>query len=446
MTKKMYIGTIVAGAGSHVGGWRMPEAQFGSTNFEHLENAVNIAERGKFDFAFFADAVNSGPGSNASTIVRFEPLALLGALDARTSNIGLVATVSSTYSEPYNVARSLDTIDHISGGRVGWNVVTSVTPAAAQNFTLEDQPSHSDRYERAEEYVQVTKGLWDSWEDDALVGDKALGVCVDMDRMGYLNHHGKYFHVKGPLNITRSPQGYPVIFQAGASDRGIAFAGATAEVVFTAQQTQEETNEFTRRLRDAAEAAGRPRDAVKVLCCVCPIIGKTREEAQQRLAQVGAMIDPVAAIGVLSERLGYDMNQYDLDELLPDLPLSTTSGSQGHARQLLSIAKRQKMTLRQLRDYAAASSGHRLIIGTAKDVADDLEDWSKCGVTDGFAVMSPTLPGSLLQFVDEVVPILVERGLFRADYEGTTLRDHLGLLRPSHPRNKAQDRPAVTAG
>lgn len=434
MPKKMHLGTILLGTGSHVAGWRMPEAQFGSENLELIRSVVRTVERGKLDFVFFADAVNTGLDAHPGMMLRLEPLTLLAALAMCTSRIGLVATVSTTYSEPYNVARAFASIDHLSKGRAGWNVVTGSSPDAAANFGKDEHPPHEERYAIAEEYVRVAKGLWDSWEDGALVGDKEKGIFVDPAKMHELNHRGTHFKVKGPLNISRPPQGHPVIFQAGASDRGIAFAGATAEVVFAAQQIPEEALGFADKLRDAAEAAGRSRDSIKIVCGVSPVIGRTEEEAREKVARLGTLVDPLAAMRVLSDRLGHDMSRYPLDEPVPELPPS--SMMQGHAVQLSSIARRHEMTLRQLRDYAAASSGHRLLMGTPTQVADDLEHWFRCGAADGFAIMSSHLPAPIEQFVNEVVPILVERRLFRSEYEGTTLREHLGLGRPAHPADR----------
>jgi N-acetyl-S-(2-succino)cysteine monooxygenase len=431
MSKTMHLGMILLGTGSHVAGWRLPEAQFGSQNLGLINRIVQKAEAGRLDFVFFADAVNTGLDAHPGMMLRFEPLTLLAALSMTTSHIGLVATVSTTYSEPYNIARAFASIDHLSNGRAGWNVVTGSSPDAAANFSSDKHPPHEERYAIAEEYVEVAKGLWDSWEDGALVGDKASGTFVDGSKMHELNHVGAHFSVKGPLNITRPPQGYPVIFQAGASDRGLEFAGTTAEVVFAAQQIQEEAIAFGNKLRDKAVAAGRSRDAIKVVCGVSPIIGKTEEEAKAKVAELAGLVDTKAAMRVLSDRLGHDMSQFPLDEPLPDLPPSGMM--QGHAIQLTSIARRKNMTLRELRDYTAVSSGHRLLIGTAEQIADDLESWFRSGAADGFAIMSSYLPGPPEQFVDEVVPILVKRGLFRAEYEGTTLRDHLGIARPDHP-------------
>jgi N-acetyl-S-(2-succino)cysteine monooxygenase len=431
MANHMHLGMILLGAGSHVAGWRLPEAQFGSQNLPLLQHVVRKAEAGKLDFVLFADAVDTSLDAHPGMMLRFEPLTLLAALAMSTSHIGLVATVSTTYSEPYNIARAFASIDHLSRGRAGWNVVTGSSPGAAANFSRDRHPPHEERYAIAEEYVQVAKGLWDSWEEGALIGDKATGAFVDPAKMHELNHVGRHFSVKGPLNITRPPQGYPVIFQAGASDRGLDFAAATAEVVFAAQQMQEEAIAFGRKLRDRTEAAGRPRDAVRIVCGVSPIIGRTEAEAKAKVAELAAMLDPKVAMRVLSDRMGHDMNQFPLDGPVPELPPSGMM--QGHAIQLASIARRRKLTVRELRDYAAVSSGHRLLVGTAEQLADDLESWFRNGAADGFAIMSSYLPGPAEQFVDEVVPLLVARGLFRAEYQGRTLRENLGLARPAHP-------------
>ena len=441
MQRQMHLGSLSHGVGSHVAGWRMPDAESQKEVFELVARSVLTAERGKFDFVFFADAVNTGADAAPMFVVRFEPLTLLGALSVVTERVGLVATVSTTYSEPYNVARMLASLDHLSRGRIGWNVVTGSSPDAAANFSRDKHPPHTERYAMAEEYIAVTKGLWDSWEDGALVADKQSGLYIDAGKMHTLNHVGRYYAVQGPLNASRPPQGYPVIFQAGASDRGLELAGATAEVVFATQSFQEEAIAFSTKLRDCAEAAGRPRDAIRVLLGVSPIIGDTEQEAKDIVAQLGAMVDHVAAMRVLSDRVGIDLNAYDLDGPLPALPPSTMM--QGHARVLESIARRQNLTIRQLRDYAAVSSGHRVLMGTATQVADDLESWFRAGACDGFAIMTPYSPQPFERFVDEVVPILVQRGLFRKEYEGLTLREHLGLARPAHPAVVAKARSAA---
>lgn len=441
MQKQMHLGSLSHGVGSHVAGWRMPGAETEKENFDLVARAVRTAERGKFDFVFFADAVNTGADAAPMFVVRFEPLTLLGALSVVTDRIGLVATVSTTYSEPYNVARALASLDHLSRGRIGWNVVTGSSPDAAANFSRDKHPPHDERYAMAQEYLEVVKGLWDSWEDSALVGDKQTGQFIDTGKLHVLNHVGRYYQVAGPLNASRPPQGYPVIFQAGASDRGLELAGATAEVVFATQSFQEEAIAFAGKLRDCAEKAGRPRESIKILLGVSPIIGDTEGEARDIIAQLGAFVDPVTSMRVLSDRVGIDLTNYDIDGPLPDLPPSTMM--QGHARVLQSVARRYNMTIRQLRDYAAVSSGHRVLIGTPTQVADDLEAWFTNGACDGFAIMTPYSPQPFERFVDQVVPILVERGLFRKDYAGKTLRDHLGLERPAHPATRTATRTAA---
>lgn len=436
MADMMHLGTIVGAAGHHVAGWRMPDAEYGSENLDLITRIVKTWEDAKFDLIFFADAVNTGLDAHPTHMLRLEPLTLLGALCTTTSRIGIVATVSTTYSEPYNVARMLASIDHMSKGRGGWNVVTGSSPDAAANFGADPHPDHATRYARAGEYLEVIKGLWDTWEDDAYIADKATGRYVDGSKMHVLDHKGPHFSVRGPLNITRPPQGYPVIMQAGASDTGKAFAAASAEVVFATQQVLEDAVTFAEDLRDRTEAAGRPRDDIRLMLGVSPVIGQTREEAQAKLAELAALVDPVAALRVLSDRIGTDLSQYDLNGPVPDLPPSGMM--QGHAVVLQAVAKKHNMTIRELRDYAAVSSGHRLVFGTAEDVADDLETWWRAGACDGFIILPSYYMQPQLDFCEQVVPILQERGIFRTEYTGTTLRDHLGLSRPAHPAVAAE--------
>ncbi len=427
--KQMHLGVFVLGSGHHVGGWRLPDAEAGAENLDLLCRIARKAEAGKLDMVFFADALNSSPGMHPSVVVRYEPITLLSALAMVTERIGLAATANTTYSEPYNLARMFGTLDHISKGRAGWNVVTGAFGEAALNFSKPTHPPHAERYAVAEEYVDVVKGLWDSWEDDALVMDKDSGVFIDAAKMNQLNHEGVNFKVKGPLNLSRSPQGYPVLIQAGSSDAGRNLAARIGEVLFAVEQVKQSGIDFKADIRRRAIGFGRNPDEIKVMPGVCPIIADTKEAAMARLADLGAMMDPVPAMKVLSERLGTDLTDYPLDGPVPELPESTIM--QGHARVLTALAKAENMTLRQLRDYTSAAMGHRLIVGTAKDVADGLEEWFVDGAADGFNIMPPYFPGGLDDFVDQVVPILQERGLFRTEYSGSTLRDHLGLARPA---------------
>ncbi|MBE9605133.1 LLM class flavin-dependent oxidoreductase [Acetobacteraceae bacterium H6797] len=431
----MHLGLLVLGAGNHVAGWRMPDAEFGSENFPLLRHLAQSAERAKFDLVFFADAVNTGLDAHPGMMVRLEPITLLSALSMCTSRIGLAATASTTYTEPYNLARMMASLDHLSQGRAGWNVVTGSSPDAAANFSRDKHPPHAERYAMAAEYLDVVKGLWDSWEEGAIVGDKASGTFADPSKLHVLNHEGRYYKVKGPLNITRPPQGYPVIFQAGASDTGRDLAAATAEVVFTVQQDMAESAAFIRDLQERCVAKGRARDAIKVMPGVCVVVGESLEDAKAKIAQLAELADPVQAMRVLSDRVGHDLSAYPLDGPVPELPPSGMM--QGHAVILTAIAKRHNMTIRELRDFTAASSGHRVVMGTPEMIADDLESWYRAGAAHGFIVKTTHYPAPFDEFVEKVVPILVARGLFRAEYEGVTLREHLGLARPPHPAKRA---------
>jgi len=426
--RQMHLGVYVMGTGHHVAGWRLPEAQAGAENFPLLVRIAQTAERGKFDLFFLADALNTGPTLHPSILVRLEPLTLLAALAACTSRIGLAATASTTYSEPYNLARAFASIDHISGGRAGWNVVTGAFPEAAANFGRESHPPHAKRYAIAAEFVDVVKRLWDSWEDGAIIIDKAGGRFADLGKMHVLDHKGEFFSVKGPLNISRPPQGHPVIIQAGASDVGRDLASSIAEVVYAVQQEIEPAKEFAADLRARAAKFGRDPNHLKILPGVCPIIGESEVDAKRKLAALGEVSDPVAALKVLSDRLGHDLSAFPLDAPVPSLPPSSIM--QGHAVTLSALARKHNMSLRQLRDFTAAAMGHRLLCGTPEFVADGLEEWFVAGAADGFNLMPPWFPGAFDDFVDQVVPILQHRGLFRTDYTGRTLRDHLGLPRP----------------
>lgn len=437
MTRQMHLGMIMSGSGSHVAGWRMSGAEHGAENLGLIARIVQRLEAAKFDFAFFADAVDTTKNNHPGMIVRLEPLTLLAALSVQTSHIGLVATVSTTYSLPFVTARQFASVDHMSGGRTGWNIVTSVGDNAAKNFGADQHPDTDTRYQMATEYIQLAKGLWDSWEDGARVADPVSGVYMDTSKMHEVSHCGTYYKVKGPLNITRSPQAYPVFFQAGASDQGILFAARTAEVIFVAQQTIEDTLAFRARLNAALDQVGRPRDSIRILVGVAPLVAESRAAALQLMGRLGDMLtDKSQAMRLLSERMGYDMSVYPWDEVLPVLPLSP-NGAQGHARQLSALAQRMQLTLRQLVDFTAFSSGHRPLPGTATEIADDLEAWFRSGAVDGFAVLSPWLPQPGFDFCDQVVPELVRRGLFRSEYSATTLRGHLHLDRPAHPLAQA---------
>jgi FMN-dependent oxidoreductase (nitrilotriacetate monooxygenase family) len=427
----MHLGLFLQAAGHHVAGWRMPDAQYGGENLPLLIKLAQTAESAKFDMVFLADAPFTRADFHPATIVRLEPLTMLSAIAVNTSHIGLVSTASTTYTEPFNLARLFASLDHISGGRAGWNVVTGAQAGAAANFGTTPHPPHDERYAIAAEYVQVAKGLWDSWEDGAIVQDVASGKYADITKMHPLNHQGKYFSVAGPLNVSRSPQGYPVIVQAGASEAGRALAASIAEVVYSVQQDLEAAKSFAKGLREEAERVGRNPRHLKIMPGACPIVGTSFNDAKAKLAKLGSLADSAAALRVLSDRLGRDLSSHPLDGPVPDLPQSGMM--QGHAKTLMKLARDHNMTLRELRDYASSAQGHRLLLGTPEQIADELEEWFTVGAADGFNIMPPWFPGAFQEFVDEVVPILQKRGLFRTEYSGRMLRDHLGLPRPPHP-------------
>ena len=433
----MHLGVFTLGTGHHVAGWRLQQAEAGAENFTLIEHIAQTAERGKFDLIFFADALNTGPKVHPSVMVRLEPLTLLSALAMRTTHLGLAATASTTYSDPYNLARAFASIDHLSGGRAAWNVVTGAFPEAAANFGHASHPPHAQRYATATEFVKVVKGLWDSWEDDAIIMDKATGQFADTSKMHALDHKGEFFSVKGPLNISRPPQGHPVIIQAGASDAGRELAASIGEIIFAVQQDLATAKTFANGLRAQAKKFGRDPSHMKIMPGVCPIIGSSEADAKAKLAALGEFSDPASALKVLSERLGHDLSSYPLDGPVPELPPSSIM--QGHAATLSALARKHNMTLRELRDYAASAMGHRLLLGTPEQIADGLEEWFVAEAADGFNIMPPWFPGAFDDFVDHVVPILQRRGLFRTEYSGHTLRDHLGLPRPPHPTAKTRE-------
>ncbi|MBU9426128.1 LLM class flavin-dependent oxidoreductase [Burkholderia gladioli] len=427
--RQMRLGLFLQGAGHHVAGWRHPEAESGSENFELLRRVVQTAERAKFDMVFLADGLTSGPDAHPSMAQRFEPLTLLSALAMHTTHIGLAATASTTYSEPYHLARVFASLDRLSGGRAAWNVVTTSYDRTAANFTRGNHPDHAERYEMAGEFVDVVKGLWDSWDEDAVIRDKARGVYFDPAKVHALDHEGRFFRIKGPLNASRPPQGHPVVIQAGSSGPGQDLAARIAEVVFTAQQTLEEAQVFYRDLKGRLAKFGRAGQALHVMPGVFPVIGRTEREAREKYEQLQQWIDTSGALNLLSDRLGHDVSRYPLDGPLPELPESDQLKSR--AKLLTDLARRENLTLRQLYYLVAGARGHRIVWGTAGQVADALEEWFTQDAADGFNIMPPYFPGGLDDFVEQVVPELQRRGLFRTEYAGSTLREHLGLPRPA---------------
>ena len=398
------------------------------------------AEEGKFDMFFVGDALATSVHRLPSTMSRLEPLTLLSALAVQTRHIGLAATASTTFDEPFHLARALCSVDHISRGRGAWNVVTSFSLDAARNFSREDLPSHADRYEMAREFLDVAFKLWDGWEEGAIVREKDTGRYSDESKIHAANHKGKHFQVQGPLNIARSPQGRPVIIEAGSSPAGQQLAAQTAEVVFTAASSLEEGQAFYQSQKQFVRDAGRQPDHLLILPGVMPIVGRTREEAQAVWNQLNELVDIDNGIEQLSARFGVDMTAYPLDGPVPEIP--ATEGSQSRVKLLTELAARENLTLRQLAAVAAGSRGHRVVVGTAEDIADDFQHWLEQGGADGFNIMPAVLPDQLELFVELVIPELQRRGLFRTDYQFSTLRENLGL--PSVDENFAAVAPLAT--
>ena len=435
--RQFRLGAFVQATGHHVSAWRHPDAQIDAGhNFEHYKQITQTAERGLFDTIFLADspAVWGGSPETQSRngkIAHFEPVTLFSALSAVTTHIGFVSTASTTYEEPYTLARKFASLDHLSAGRAAWNVVTTGNENAAANFGLEHHPEHSQRYERAEEFLEVVKGLWDSWEDDAFIADRESGIYFEAEKLHTLNHKGKYFSVKGPLNVARPPQGYPVIVQAGASEPGRELAARTAEVIFTANQTLADAQEFYSDVKGRLGKYGRSPDDLKIMPGAFPVIGRTEAEAQEKYEFLQSLIHPDVAWGILNQYYrGVDLSGYSLDDLAPELP-SNTNNNKSRLKLVKDLAS-QGLTLRELYRSLATARGHRTIIGTPESIADQLQEWFDNGAADGFNIMPPILPTGLDDFVNLVVPILQKRGLFRNAYEGKTLRENLGLHHPAN--------------
>ena len=435
MAKQIHLGAFMRPVGIHTAWWRVPGA-FPDANFnlEHIVRFAQTLERGCFDAFFMADhlAVLNMPMEalrRSGTATSFEPLTLLSALAMVTQRIGLVATASTTFDEPYHVARRFASLDHISQGRAGWNIVTTSNPDAALNFGRDDQMDHDERYRRAGEFYDVVTGLWDSWADDAWLRDQASGLFFDPARLHRLDHKGEFLSVAGPLNIARPVQGWPVIVQAGSSPAGRAFAAATAEVIFASQRTIEDGVAFSADMRARVAAAGRDPAALRILPAALVIVGRDEAEARAKKAELDALVHPDSGIPNLSIRLGVDASRFDLDAELPELPV--TNQSQSGQATLVAQARRERLTVRQLAQMAGGYSGLQMV-GTAAQIADEMQAWLEADASDGFNVMFHTVPAGLDDFVDMVVPELQRRGLFRTAYAGSTLREHLGLARPSN--------------
>ncbi|WP_274648898.1 LLM class flavin-dependent oxidoreductase [Paenibacillus humicola] len=434
--KQMSLGAFLSGAGHHVAAWRHPGANAeGILDFRHYAHLARIAEDAKFDMIFFADVLALSDQLDTAVSymspVRPEPIVLLSALAAVTEKIGLTGTVSSTYSEPYTIARQFATLDHLSGGRAAWNIVTTANRGAAANYGKERHLEHHLRYERAREYIDVVTKLWDGWEDDAIVLDKAGGIFADKSKVHSADHEGKWFNIRGPLNVSRPPQGRPVVIQAGSSEDGRDFAALTAEVIFTAWQTLDEAKAFHDDVKARAVRYGRAADDVKILPGVFPVVAATDKEAQEKNDYLQSLIHPAAGIALLSGMIGHDLTDFDPDAPFPELP-ETPDGVKGRLHLISDLARRESLTILQASRRIAGARGHWTIAGSPVTIADRLEEWFTGGACDGFNIMAPYFPGGLEDFIRLVLPELRSRGLFRTEYTGSMLRDHLGLKRPAN--------------
>ena len=434
--RQMHLGVFVLGTGNHSAGWRYEGAAVSNLDLSVTREIARTAERGKFDLLFISDGLVMDPGDHPSFLCRFEPTTLISVLSATTRHIGLGATVSTSFGEPYHVARTFASIDHISNGRAAWNVVTSSAAKAAMNFSRERHMDHDLRYEVANEFVDVVNGLWDCWDDGAILADKTTGGYIDPERVRPLNHRGRFFQIKGPMDIARCPQGRPVIIQAGGSPSGLELAARTADVVFSVVQELESAKTAYADLKGRLAKYGRAPEALAVLPGVMPIIGETDAAAKEKLSLLQSWLTPSNAAILVSSRIGYDVSGYPLDGPVPAPP--PDGNSRTFSRVLFETARREKMSLRDLYNLTAAARGHWVVCGTPQRIADPLEQWFVEGAADGFNILPPYFPGAFADFVDLVVPELQRRGLFRREYGGTTLRDHLGLTR--FPVLAARDR------
>ena len=434
--RQMHLGVFVLGTGNHSAGWRVEGAFTRGLSFPVLRNIASTAERGKFDLFFISDGLVMETNDHPSFVSRFEPLTVLSALSTVTTHVGLGATVSTSFGEPYHVARAFASLDHLSNGRAGWNVVTSANSKAALNFTKQRLDEHDLRYEIASEFVDVVRGLWDCWDDGAVTADLKTGVYLDTSKIRTLDHKGRFFSVKGPLNMERTPQGQPIIIQAGGSPAGQELSARSADLVFSVVNGDKESAKTAYdSLKERVVKHGRQPRELPILPGVMPIIGDTDEQAKEQLARLQSWLTPTNALALVSSRIGHDISGYPLDGPVPEFP--QTEGGQAFSRALLDMARREKMTLRDLYNVTAAARGHWVIYGTPKRIADTLEEWFTSGLADGFVIMPAYFPGAFDAFVDRVVPELQRRGLYRTEYAGTTLRSHLGLDRPGIIRRQA---------
>jgi FMN-dependent oxidoreductase (nitrilotriacetate monooxygenase family) len=442
MRRQMHLGAFLFNLGNHIAGWRMPGVPAdGLMSFDFYRDLAQIAEAGKFDFLFHSDGVGINDTYDAvlrhSITIRPEPLTLLSALAVVTTRIGLAATVSTTYNEPYTIARTLAMLDFLSNGRAAANLVTSSTDQEAQNFGRPRHMDHATRYARAGEFAAILRKLWDSWEDGAVILDRESGVVADPARIHAIHWEGEFFSVRGPLNMPRPPQGHPVIIQAGASEAGLDFAVRTAEVIFCVERSLESAQGFYARVLARAAQAGRAAGSIRILPGLSPVIGRTRAEAEAKDRALRDLVPEPLALSYLSDLVQIDLSAYPIDDPIPDLP--ETNGERSRIRVLLdklTVAGRAP-SIREVALELVQNRGHLRVVGTAVDVADFMQRWFEGQACDGFNILAPMHPQGLSDFVRGVVPILQERGLFRQDYEATSLRGHLGLDRPEAEASRA---------
>ena len=422
--RQMHLGVFWLGTGNHAAGWRYEGAGASNCDWSIVLEGARIAERGKFDLFFISDGLTMSNNDHPSFMTRFEPTTLIAGLGAVTRHVGLGATVSTSFSEPYNVARTFASIHHMTGGRAAWNIVTTATDKAALNFGKDAILEHDQRYEVAQEFVDVVRGLWNTWDDGAVLADKRTGQYLDPGKVRALDHKGRFFSVKGPLNIERSVHGNPLLIQAGGSVPGQELSARTADLVFSVVNGDTASAKAAYdSLKSRVVRHGRAPDDVPILPGVMAIVGETESQAKEQLDRLQSWLTPTNALALVSARIGHDISGYPLDGPVPELPM--TKGGQAFSTALLDMARRENMTLRDLYNITAAARGHWVICGTPKRIADILEEWFVAERADGFVVMPPFFPGAFDDFVNLVVPELQRRGLFRTEYAGSTLRGHL---------------------
>jgi FMN-dependent oxidoreductase (nitrilotriacetate monooxygenase family) len=435
MKRQLHLNLFFHSHGHHEASWRHPESSpLALTDIRYYQDLAQRAEAALFDSVFLADQLALGEDVAQAARTWLEPVTVLAALAVSTSRIGIIATASTTYTEPFNLARQFASLDHISNGRVAWNIVTSWLATAARNYGGTGQVSHADRYARGEEFMTVVKALWDSWADDAVVDDRAGGQYARAERIQPINHRGDFYQVFGPLNMPRCPQGRPVLVQAGSSDTGRRFAARHADAVFTAHMEKATAQEFYADLKRLAAGEGRAQDQVLILPGLSPMIAATEAEAQRMAREVNELSD----IEVGRKRLSNRFGGHDFSHLPLDRPLSpedfpdpgSVEAARSRTEVIINFVRRENATLRQLLAYLAGARGHFTAAGTPEQIADLIEDWFKDGAADGFNIMPPLLPAQLDVFSAEIIPLLRRRGLFRTEYAGTTLREHYGLAWP----------------